>query len=158
MWHDQLGHHFHHLHFLSGSLGRQHYHCGSRTSAITTSVKLWDWVRQDFLSGEDWQQIFLSGGLKKACWRCWDVDVFVAVNSTTQHAALLDMLALHQVLRYCACGKSHKPVRTWCACRALIVRCWTCKACLISNSTLWQDRIERFCFVSQVLDIESCSI
>lgn len=38
---------------LSGSLGRLHYHLGSRTSALSTFVKLWDYETEGFLSGQD---------------------------------------------------------------------------------------------------------
>lgn len=110
MWHDQLGHHFHHLHFLSGSLGRQHYHCGSRTSAITTSVKLWDWVRQDFLSGEDWQQIFLLGGSRKLV---GDVEMLMfLLLLIRQHSMQLYLICL-LCTKYCVIALVGKATNLW---------------------------------------------
>ena len=47
-----------------GSLPREQFMVGSRVSAITTSVKLWDWSTRDFLSGEDWAATVHSVSVK----------------------------------------------------------------------------------------------
>lgn len=48
---------------FSGSLGRLHYHLGSRTSALSTCVKLWDYESEGFLSGQDRALVLNFGGV-----------------------------------------------------------------------------------------------
>lgn len=108
-----------------GSVGREHYNPGSRISAITTGVRLWDWANNDFLCAQDCYLSFV----------CLNPVIVMMCDLSSKSEAIQYLLSRVKSIPYWTCEAwgSHDNMmkfdfgmqcRIFCACKAWTLPAW----------------------------------